>query len=134
MNCHVTTGQILETGDGTSIFSDRYFNSEADFCRVYSEDVLMHLEQLFLWNQISYFIQDDHAGVLSRLFSARKHCWTIRINANDLEYATFLVEDVRGVEVIAKIPERDWTPSAAKAEREQYGGSREYFRRYQAQW
>lgn len=132
MNCYVTVGENQETRDGSSILKNRYFNSEADFCRVYSEEVLLHLERMFLWNQISYFIRDDHSNVFSRLFSTKKHCWIIRLNSHDLEYAAWLVEDMRGVEIIAQIPERDWVPSEAKKEREQYGGSREYFGRYRA--
>ena len=130
MNCHVTTGEGQEVRSGASIYRNRYFNSEIAFCRVYAEEVLQELERLFLWNQISYFIVDDHDSLLARIFSTRRHCWTIRINANDLDYALWLAEDLRGVEIIAQPQEHDWSPAEAKRLREEAGGREAYFGRY----
>lgn len=120
MCCIVTENDGQDAYHGFSIIQENhYFNSEADFCRVYSEEVRRELEELLLWSRVSYFIVDQNTTLLSRVFGLRKRCWLFRINRNDLEYAMQLVEDMRGVEVIAQPPARDWVPVEAKRRREQ---------------
>lgn len=117
MKCYVTSEETVQEKGSTILFEDQFFDSEADFCRVYTEDAMTHLEQVFLWNRISYCIEEENASILSRLFGLGKHSWVFRINQNDMEYALWLVGDMRGVEVIAKMPEHDWTPKEAKKRR-----------------
>ena len=125
MCCIVTENDGQETYKGFSILQEnQYFNSEADFCRVYSEEVRRELENLLLRNRVSYFIVEQNTSILSRLFGFRKRCWLFRINRNDLEYAIRLTGDMRGVEVIAQPPARDWVPAEAKRRREQMRSAR----------
>ena len=121
MCCYVTDSEGQENYySGSSILREnQYFNSEADFCRVYTEDVRRNLEDLFLWNRISYYISEEHTSLFSRLLGLRSRYWLFRINRNDLEDAIRLAEDMRGVEVIAELPAREWIPVEAKRRREQ---------------
>ena len=120
MCCIVTDCEGQENYRGFSILQEnQYFNSEVDFCKVYSEEVRRQLEELLLWNRVSYFIDVQNSTLFLRLLGFRKRYWLFRINRNDLEYAIRLTEGMSGVEVIAEPPARDWVPAEAKRRREQ---------------
>ena len=90
---------------------DQYFDNEADFCRTDSQTVREELERVFLRNRISYFVKYEDRSLLDRLFKGKeKDRCVIRINNRDIALATRLVRDIRGVEIIGKEPEPDWSP------------------------
>ena len=120
MCCYDTDSEGQEIYRGSSILREnQYFDSEADFCRVYSEDVMRQLEEIFTWNRVSYFISERNTALLSRLLGFRKHYWVFRINKNDLEYAMWMTDGMRGIEVIAEPPAPEWIPVEAKRRREE---------------
>ncbi len=102
----------------------RYFHNERDFCRVYSESVLVRIEQLFLKHRISYFIKEEDSSLVAKLFGNTKSGYVIRINAKDINLADYLVSGTRGVEVITDRVEEDWSPKT-QLERRRNRGAQE---------
>ena len=82
------------------IQSDQVFNNEVSFCRVYSKESKRILEERFLQNRISYYIDWQDKSFFQRLFGVDKDkiMCTIRINRADVERARDLVaglEDIK---------------------------------------
>ncbi len=92
---------------------DQYFDNEADFCKVESENVRSELEKIFLKNRISYFIKAQEQSFLERLFGDKgKRPYIVRINNRDIAKAIRLTQDLEGIEIIGREPEPDWSPNA----------------------
>lgn len=85
------------------IFSDQVFNREILFCKVYSMEGKEKLEQIFLKNRISYFIEWQEKSLIRRMFgsenSREKNVFTIRINEADTERARELVSGIETVKL-----------------------------------
>ena len=68
-------------------FSNKVFDREVAFCKVYSLESKEKLEKLFLKNRISYFIEWQDRTLWQRLMnkdkSKEKNVFTIRINEAD---------------------------------------------------
>lgn len=129
MCCYVTASDP-ELKKTTSVLRrNQYFDSEADLCRVYSEEALLRLERRLLRNQISYFVREESEHFLRRMISPHKACVIVRVNERDMERGMELAEDLRGVEVIGVLPEEDWNPVRAKERRKTEREEQERFRR-----
>ncbi|MCR4901961.1 MAG: hypothetical protein K6A23_03820 [Butyrivibrio sp.] len=78
---------------------DQVFDNEVPFCKVYSKESKKILEDRFLSNRISYYIQWQDQNFLQKLFAGKKEqlLCTIKINQADIERATELVEGIEGI-------------------------------------
>ncbi|SEL44725.1 MULTISPECIES: hypothetical protein [unclassified Butyrivibrio] len=83
------------------IQNDQVFNNEVSFCRVYSKESKRILEERFLANRISYYIDWQDKSFLQRLFGSDKDkiMCTIRINRADVERALELVSGLEDVKI-----------------------------------
>ena len=83
------------------IQNDQVFNNEVSFCRVYSKESKRILEERFLKNRISYYIEWQDKSFLQRLFGSDKDkiMCTIRINRADVERARDLVSGLEDVKI-----------------------------------
>ncbi|SDZ76802.1 hypothetical protein SAMN02745687_00347 [Lachnospiraceae bacterium NK3A20] len=101
------------------LLENQYFDNECDFCKVYSEENLLKIENIFLKNRISYFIKPEDDSLLARLFGSvmNRQRMVIRINNRDIERAVRLVDGIHGVDVIAAMPQSDWCPREHLARR-----------------
>ncbi|SDB62299.1 hypothetical protein [Butyrivibrio sp. INlla16] len=83
------------------IQNDQVFNNEVSFCRVYSKESKRILEERFLANRISYYIDWQDKSFLQRLFGSDKDkiMCTIRINRADVERAMELVSGLEDVKI-----------------------------------
>lgn len=131
MCCYVTSNEEREQSVVSTILrEDQYFDSEADFCRVYDDAVLHVLERMLLRNGISYFIKEENTSLLARLLCMRRSGFVVRINGRDMEKAIWLAEELRGVEIIGELPEKDWIPREAGLRRKEEERERARFGRY----
>lgn len=131
MCCYVTSNEEREQSVVSTILrDDQYFDSEADFCRVYDDRVLHVLERILLRNGISYFIKEENTSLLARLLCMRRSGFVVRINGRDMGKAIWLAEELRGVEIIGRLPERDWIPREAWQRRREEERERERFGTY----
>ncbi|WP_026495199.1 hypothetical protein [Butyrivibrio sp. WCD3002] len=83
------------------IQDDQVFNNEVSFCRVYSRESKKTLEERFLSNRISYYIDWHEQSFLKKLFGGNKnkiYC-TIRINRADVERARELVSGLEDIKL-----------------------------------
>lgn len=130
MCCYVTSNEGQGQERVSSILlEDQYFDSEVNFCRVYAEDVLQYLERILLREGISYFVREENSSLLARLLCMRRSGFVVRINCRDMEKAIYLAEDLRGVEIIGRLPEEEWTPKSARIRREEERKQAERFTR-----
>lgn len=92
------------------IQSDQVFNNEVSFCRVYSKESKKILEERFLANRISYYIDWQDKSFLQRIFDSDKDkiVCTVRINRADVERARDLVSGLEDVKL------RDFSDRRAK--------------------
>lgn len=83
------------------IQEDQVFNNEVSFCRVYSQESKKILEERFLANRISYFVDWQDQSFLKRLFGGNKSkiLCTIRINRQDVERARELVSGLEDIKI-----------------------------------
>ncbi len=83
------------------IQDDQVFNNEVSFCRVYSEESKKILEERFLANRISYFIDWQEQSFLQRIFGGNKNkiLCTIRINRQDVDRARELVSGLENIKL-----------------------------------
>ncbi len=120
MCCYVTSNEGQGQERVSSILlEDQYFDSEVNFCRVYAGDVLQYLERILLREGISYFVKEENPSLLGRLLCMHRSGFVVRINCRDMEKAMYLAEDLRGVEIIGRLPEEEWTPKRARIRREE---------------
>ena len=86
-----------------SYLSDGVYHREVASCKVYSQDSKEKLENLFLQNRISYFIEWQDKSFLQRIMSRdnskEKNVFTIRINEADVERARELVSGLDSVKL-----------------------------------
>ena len=131
MCCYVTSNEEREQSVVSTILrEDQYFDSEADFCRVYDDAVLHVLERILLRNGISYFIKEENTSLLARLLCMRRSGFVVRINGRDMGKAIWLAEEIRGVEIIGELPEKDWIPREAGQRRKEEERERARFGSY----
>ncbi|MBE5836173.1 hypothetical protein [Butyrivibrio sp.] len=78
---------------------DQVFDNEVPFCKVYSKESKKILEDRFLSNRISYFVQWQDQNWLQRLLAGKREqlICTIKINLADVDRATELVEGIEGI-------------------------------------
>ncbi|WP_026660676.1 hypothetical protein [Butyrivibrio sp. AC2005] len=83
------------------IQTDQVFNNEVSFCRVYSKETKRILEERFLQNRISYYIDWQDKSFLQRIFGSDKDkiVCTIRINKADVERARELVSGLEDIKI-----------------------------------
>ena len=83
------------------ILEDQVFNNDVSFCRVYSMDSKKILEERFLANRISYFIDWQEQSFLQKIFggSRNKILCTVRINRQDVERARELVSGLEDIKL-----------------------------------
>ena len=85
------------------IFSNKVFDREVAFCKVYSLESKEKLEKLFLKNRISYFIEWQDRTLWQRLMnkdkSKEKNVFTIRIKEADVDKARDLVAGLESVKI-----------------------------------
>ncbi|WP_029320616.1 hypothetical protein [Butyrivibrio sp. AE3004] len=83
------------------IQTDQVFNNEVSFCKVYSKESKKILEDRFLQNRISYYIDWQEKSLLQRIFGGDrdKILCTVRINKADIERARELVSGLEDVKV-----------------------------------
>ena len=83
------------------IQSDHVFNNEVSFCKVYSKESKKILEERFLKNRISYYIDWQEKGFFQKLFDSDKDkiLCTIRINRADVDRARDLVSGLEDVKI-----------------------------------
>lgn len=83
------------------IQSDQVFNNEVSFCKVYSKESKKILEERFLENRISYYIEWQDKSFFQRLFGSDKDkiMCTIRINRADVERARDLVSGLEDIKI-----------------------------------
>ncbi|WP_408070652.1 hypothetical protein [Butyrivibrio sp. JL13D10] len=83
------------------IQSDQVFNNEVSFCKVYSKESKKILEERFLANRISYYIDWQDKSFLQRIFGADKDkiVCTIRINRADVDRARELVSGLEDIKI-----------------------------------
>ncbi len=83
------------------IQDDQVFNNEVSFCKVYSKESKRILEERFLQNRISYYIDWQDKSFLQRIFGVDKDkiLCTVRINKADIERARELVSGLEDVKV-----------------------------------
>ncbi len=81
------------------IQNNQVFNNEVPFCRVYSNESKEKLEERFLANRISYFIEWQDKSILQKLFdrSGSKIVCTFKINKGDLVRAKELSQGIEGI-------------------------------------
>lgn len=101
-------------------FDRRMVSNECDFCKVYNENTLHRVERLFLENRISYFIKQEDWSLLAFLFSNNKTSCVFRINQRDVALASYLVSDIRGIDIITNHVQEDWSPKAKLAHAGRY--------------
>ena len=77
-------------------FSNKVFDREVSFCKVYSLESKEKLEKLFLKNRISYFIEWQDKTLWQRIM---KNVFTIRINEADVDKARDLVTGLESVKI-----------------------------------
>lgn len=134
MCCYVNS--IEEQGrDHVSsiLLEDQYFDSEVNFCRVYATDILQYLERILLRGGISYFVKEENSSFLSKLFSMHRSGFIVRINCRDMEKAMYLTENLRGIEILGRIPEAEWTPRRERLWREEREREERYYYR-ESEW
>ncbi len=86
----------------SSIIQDnQVFNNEVSFCRVYSQESKKILEERFLSNRISYYVDWQEQSFLQKIFGGSKNrlLCTIRINRADVERATELVSGIENIRI-----------------------------------
>ncbi|MBE5860117.1 MAG: hypothetical protein E7301_08350 [Butyrivibrio sp.] len=83
------------------IQEDQVFNNEVSFCRVYSQESKKILEERFLANRISYYIDWQNQSFFQKLFGRdnSKILCTIRINRADVERARDLVSGLEDIKL-----------------------------------
>ncbi len=83
------------------IQDDQVFNNEVSFCRVYSEESKKILEERFLANRISYFVDWQEQSILKKIFGRgnNKILCTIRINRQDVDRARELVSGLENIKL-----------------------------------
>ena len=83
------------------IQEDQVFNNEVSFCRVYSEESKKILEERFLANRISYFVDWQDQSFFKRIFGGGKNrqLCTIRINKEDVDRARELVSGIENIRI-----------------------------------
>ena len=83
------------------IQNDQVFNNEVSFCKVYSKESKKILEERFLKNRISYYIDWQDKSFLQKLFGGDKDkiLCTIRINRADVDRARELVSGLEDVKI-----------------------------------
>ncbi len=83
------------------IQSDQVFNNEVSFCKVYSKESKKILEERFLANRISYYIDWQDKNFFQRIFGSDKDkiLCTVRINKADVERARELVSGLEDVKI-----------------------------------
>lgn len=83
------------------IQEDQVFNNEVSFCKVYSKESKRILEERFLSNRISYYIDWQEQPFLKKLFGGKndKILCTIRINRADVERARDLVSGLEDIKL-----------------------------------
>ena len=83
------------------IQEDQVFNNEVSFCRVYSQESKKILEERFLANRISYFIDWQEQSFFQRIFGGGKNkiLCTIRINRQDVDRARELVSGLENIKI-----------------------------------
>lgn len=118
-------GEQLSAWERTRKMSDidfgRYMvSNECDFCKVYNEQTLHRVERVFLQNRISYFIRQQDWSLLSFLFSNNKMSCVFRINQRDVARASYLISDIRGIDILTDAAQEDWSPKAQLARRNRY--------------
>lgn len=101
-------------------FDRRMLSNECDFCKVYSEANLHRVERVFLKNRVSYFIRQEDFSLFAFLFSNNKMSCVFRINRRDIPLATYLVSDIRGIDILERDVHEDWSPKAQLERRSQY--------------
>ncbi len=83
------------------IQENQVFNNEVSFCRVYSEESKKILEDRFLENRISYFVDWQETSFFKKIFGGKKNkiLCTIRINSQDVERARELVSGLEDIKI-----------------------------------
>ncbi len=83
------------------IQSDQVFNNEVSFCKVYSKESKKILEERFLANRISYYIDWHDKSFFQRIFGGDKDkiLCTVRINRADIDRARDLVQGLEDVKI-----------------------------------
>ncbi len=83
------------------IQNDQVFNNEVSFCKVYSKESKKILEERFLQNRISYYIDWHDKSFFQKIFGSDKDkiLCTIRINRADVERARELVSGLEDVKI-----------------------------------
>ncbi len=83
------------------IQEDQVFNNEVSFCRVYSEESKKILEERFLENRISYFVDWQEQSIFHKIFGGNKNkvLCTIRINRQDVDRARELVSGLEDIKL-----------------------------------
>ncbi len=83
------------------IQDDQVFNNEVSFCRVYSEESKKILEERFLANRISYFVDWQEQSLFKKIFGRgnNKILCTIRINRQDVDRARDLVSGLENIKL-----------------------------------
>ena len=80
------------------IQDDQVFNNEVSFCKVYSQESKKTLEERFLANRISYYVDWQDQSFFQRLFGRNnKILCTIRINRADVERARELISGLEDI-------------------------------------
>ena len=81
------------------IQNNQVFNNEVPFCRVYSLESKKQLEERFLAQRISYFIEWQDKSFIQRLFdrSGSKIVCTFKINKGELQRAKALAQGIEGI-------------------------------------
>jgi len=102
----------------TILQENQYFDNEADFCRVYSEQSLRMIQKILLKNHISYFVKNVNDSMVARLLG-RKACAIIRINDADITRAAGLIDDVnaRDARLIRTRSADDWVMERSRTKR-----------------
>ena len=81
-------------------FSNKVFDREVAFCKVYSLESKEKLEKLFLKNRISYFIEWQDRTLWQRLMNKDKSKEkNVRINEADVDKARDLVTGLESVKI-----------------------------------
>lgn len=101
-------------------FGRSMVSNECDFCKIYNETTLRQVERIFLQNRISYFIRQEDFSILAFLFSNNRASCVFRINERDVARASYLVSDIRGIDILTDAVQEDWSPKAQLARRSRY--------------
>ena len=85
-----------------AIVEDSFLNHEIPFCKIYNNQTREIVEELFLKNRISFYIQYNRGSIIKKLFSSDREQnseITVRINEADEETARNLVEGMSYVKL-----------------------------------